>query len=192
MCSAEYFVLEENMQKPLSIQRFVVPIVLIAFVAALGYGLTKPAAVNTSSLEGKPAPDFTLKTLEGTDLTLSSFKGRPVVVNFFASWCGPCVDEAPLLSQAAIDTAAKKTVFLGVAYSDQAPKTKEFRDKYNLGFAVVMDDDKLESGRSSVKYAITGVPETFFIDANGMVVKAVTGPLDQDSLQAGLKGIGAL
>jgi cytochrome c biogenesis protein CcmG, thiol:disulfide interchange protein DsbE len=181
-----------SVQKQNPIQKFVVPIVLLAFVAALGYGLTKPAAVNTSSLEGKSAPDFTLKTLEGTDLTLSSFKGRPVVLNFFASWCGPCVDEAPMLSQAAIDSAAKKTVFLGVAYSDKAPLAKAFRDKYNLGFPVVMDDDKLEAGRSSVKYAITGVPETFFIDANGVVVKAVTGPLDATSLQAGLKGIGAI
>jgi cytochrome c biogenesis protein CcmG, thiol:disulfide interchange protein DsbE len=181
-----------KMQKPPSIQRFAVPIILLAFVAALGYGLTKPAAVNTSSLQGKPAPDFTLKTLEGTALTLSSFKGRPVVVNFFASWCGPCVDEAPMLAQAAIDAAPKKTVFLGVAYSDKAPLAKGFRDKYNLGFPVVMDDDKLESGRSSVKYAITGVPETFFINASGVVVKAVTGPLDAQSLQDGLKGIGAL
>ena len=123
MCSAEYFVLEENMQKPLSIQRFVVPIVLIAFVAALGYGLTKPAAVNTSSLEGKPAPDFTLKTLEGTDLTLSSFKGRPVVVNFFASWCGPCRLEHPLLMELSKRTDIR---LYGINNADKAENARRF------------------------------------------------------------------
>ena len=109
-----------------------------------------------------------------------------MVVNFFASWCLPCRDEAPLLRTTALEAANKNVVILGVAYSDKEPDTRKFRDEFNLGFPVLMDSD---DSRASVNYGIKGVPETFFVGKDGKIARYHPGPLDAASLEAGLKSI---
>ena len=169
-----------------NISKIIGPILIVLAIGGLAYGLLKPTSSLKNALEGSPAPDFALKSLDGGRIQLSSFKGRPVVVNFFASWCLPCRDEAPLLRTTALEAANKNVVILGVAYSDKEPDTRKFRDEFNLGFPVLMDSD---DSRASVNYGIKGVPETFFVGKDGKIARYHPGPLDAASLEAGLKAI---
>ena len=169
-----------------NLSKIIGPILIVLAIGGLAYGLLKPTSSLKNALEGSPAPDFTLKSLDGGKIELSSFKGRPVVVNFFASWCLPCRDEAPLLRSTALEAANKNVVILGVAYSDKEPDTRKFRDEFNLGFPVLMDSD---DSRASVNYGIKGVPETFFISKDGKIAKYHPGPIDAAALEAGLKAI---
>jgi cytochrome c biogenesis protein CcmG, thiol:disulfide interchange protein DsbE len=169
-----------------NLTKIIGPVLIVAAIAALGYSLFTPTSSTKNALVGSPAPDFTLKSLDGGKIQLSSFKGRPVVVNFFASWCLPCRDEAPLLRSTALEAANKDVVILGVAYSDKEPDTRKFRDEFNLGFPVLMDSD---DSRVSVNYGIKGVPETFFVSKDGKIAKYHPGPIDAASLEAGLKAI---
>jgi cytochrome c biogenesis protein CcmG, thiol:disulfide interchange protein DsbE len=162
------------------------PILIVLTIAALAYGLLKPTSSLKNALEGSPAPEFNLKSLDGGKIQLSSFKGRPVIVNFFASWCVPCRDEAPLLRSTALESANKNVVILGIAYSDKEADTRKFRDDFNLGFPVLLDSD---DSRASVNYGIKGVPETFFIGKDGKIARYHPGPIDAVSLEAGLKAI---
>ncbi len=169
-----------------NLTKIIGPILIVLAIGGLAYGLLKPTSSTKNALVGSPAPDFTLKSLDGGKIQLSSFKGRPVVVNFFASWCLPCRDEAPLLRSTALEAANKNVVILGVAYSDKEPDTRKFRDEFNLGFPVLMDSD---DSRASVNYGIKGVPETFFISKDGKIAKYHPGPIDAAALEAGLKAI---
>jgi cytochrome c biogenesis protein CcmG, thiol:disulfide interchange protein DsbE len=175
-----------------NLRKILIPAVIVVLLGGLFAALLRPADTgntSTAAVAGKPAPDFTLTTLEGKTVSLAQFKGKPVVLNFFASWCVPCKDEAPMISQAAKDF--KDVVFLGVAYNDKLPKTREFRDTYNLSFPIAVDNDS-DLGRTSVKYALFGVPETFFIDRQGVVQKHDPQPISRAQLEAGLKTIGAI
>jgi cytochrome c biogenesis protein CcmG/thiol:disulfide interchange protein DsbE len=175
-----------------AIRKFLIPAVVVVLLGGLLAALLTPqqaANTSTATVTSKPAPDFTLKTLEGGTLTLSQFKGKPVVLNFFASWCGPCKDEAPMISAAAQEF--KDVVFLGVAYNDKPDKAKEFRDQYELKFPIALDDDS-DTGRASVNYALFSVPETYYIDREGIIQHHNPGPITRKDLEAGLKTIGAM
>jgi cytochrome c biogenesis protein CcmG, thiol:disulfide interchange protein DsbE len=175
-------------------RNILISVVLGALLVGFGVSLLRPSEPgnkSTALLEEKSAPTFALETLDGGQLRLEQFKGKPVVLNFFASWCVPCKDEAPMLAQAALEYAPKGVVFLGIAYNDKKDKAREFRDQFNLGFPVMMDDNA-DSGRTSVKYALFGVPETFFIDKDGVIRKHYPKPIVREELEAGLKLIGAL
>ena len=169
-----------------TIQKLLVPAIVVALLGVLALGLLRPTSNPRTALEGQPAPDFKLKLLDGGELALSSFKGRPIIVNFFASWCIPCRDEAPLLNQTALEQSGKGLVIVGVAYSDKPEDTRKFKNEFNLGFPVLMDSD---DSRASVQYGIKGVPETFFISRDGVIQSYVPGPVDADKLEAGLKKI---
>ena len=167
--------------------------VVIALLVGLGASLLRPADpgnTSTAALEGKPAPTFTLKNLNGGTVSLAAYRGKPVVLNFYASWCVPCKDEAPILAQAATDYA-QKAAFVGIAYNDKAEAARAFGAEYNLPFPLALDDNG-DSGRTSVKYALFGVPETFFIDKNGIIQKHYPRPINRAELEAGLKLVGAL
>lgn len=132
-----------------------------------------------SPLVGKPAPPATLVDLEsGAVATLSSFKGRPVVMNFFASWCVPCHQEHATL----VDGARRATdvAFIGVVYDDEPARARAFVDKLGRAYPSYVDD----GGRAAVAYGIYGVPETFFIDSNGVVIAKHVGPLTPDTLSS--------
>jgi cytochrome c biogenesis protein CcmG, thiol:disulfide interchange protein DsbE len=175
-----------------SIRKFLIPAIVVALLGGLLAALLTPQApanTSTAGVSGKSAPTFRLSTLDGQTVTLEQFKGKPLVLNFFASWCVPCKDEAPMIAQAAKDF--KDVVFLGIAYNDKLDKAREFRDTYNLDFPIAIDDDS-DAGRSSVKYALFGVPETFFIDRFGVIQHHDPRPITRTDLEAGLKTIGAL
>lgn len=134
-----------------------------------------------SPLIKKPAPDVRILNLEGGgSLQLSSLRGRPVVVNFWATWCIPCIQEHAALTAAA--RANPDVTFLGVVYEDTTENALRFLAQRGSGYNSYSDDD----GKAAIAFGVYGVPETFFIDSRGVIVDKYVGPLDDDTLFAKL------
>jgi cytochrome c biogenesis protein CcmG/thiol:disulfide interchange protein DsbE len=115
---------------------------------------------------GGPAPNFTLRRLDsGGMVDLRSLRGKPVVLNFFASWCEPCKGEAPVL-ESAWQKYKSQVVFLGIDYHDVTSDGRRFLRAHDITYPTVQDG----SGDVADKYGVTGVPETYFIDASGRLV----------------------
>lgn len=115
---------------------------------------------------GGPAPTFSAKRLEGNgSIDLTSLRGKPVVLNFFASWCEPCKAESKVLEQA-WRQYADRVVFLGVDYHDVTSDGRKFLRAHDITYPTVEDG----SGKVGDLYGLTGVPETYFIDAQGRLV----------------------
>jgi cytochrome c biogenesis protein CcmG/thiol:disulfide interchange protein DsbE len=140
----------------------------------------------SSPLIGKSAPDFTLPVLRspsmaGTSIIhLAAFKGRPVILNFWASWCAPCNDEAVFLQKAWPGLKAQGIVFIGIDGQERATDALNFMRKYALAYPNVQDT--LTSQVAS-DYTVTGLPETLFINQAGIVVAKWDSPLDAHGLQ---------
>jgi cytochrome c biogenesis protein CcmG/thiol:disulfide interchange protein DsbE len=116
----------------------------------------------------KTAPDFTLGLFDGSTFTLSEAlqSGKPVVVNFWASWCGPCAEEAPLLQDAARRNADRFT-FIGVNVQDVDADAQAFMRKYGITYP----NGSRNAGPISVQYGMRGVPETYFVAPDGRLVR---------------------
>jgi cytochrome c biogenesis protein CcmG/thiol:disulfide interchange protein DsbE len=133
--------------------------------------------------ETPAAPDFTLPRLDGGGkLSLAELGGKPLVINFWASWCGPCRDEAPLL-QAAAREYHGQLVVLGVDYQDFTGDARKFVRKFDLTYPIVRDGD----GSLLARWGVTGAPESFFVDRAGKVVAHVAGAVDKETLPAGIR-----
>jgi cytochrome c biogenesis protein CcmG, thiol:disulfide interchange protein DsbE len=132
---------------------------------------------------GKRAPDFTLRRLDRPGmLQLASLRGKAVVLNFWASWCYPCKQEAPALA-AASKRWAGRVVVVGVDVNDFAGDARRFARKYGLDYPLVHDNHNV----TSPKYGLTGLPETFFIDRNGTVVEHVPGEVKASDIRDGIR-----
>ncbi len=122
--------------------------------------------------QGQPAPDFTLQTPDGQTVRLSELRGKPVMINFWATWCGPCQVEMPLF----IDAYTKnkdKLVVLGVDVQEQPAQVTAFAQKMGLNFPLVIDPD----GEVSTIYQVRGLPTTIFVNADGIVEAAHRGAI---------------
>jgi cytochrome c biogenesis protein CcmG/thiol:disulfide interchange protein DsbE len=127
---------------------------------------------------GDAAPDFEAPLLEGEGtLALADLEGKPVVLNFWASWCVPCKDEAPMLSRAA-EIYGDRVEFVGVDVRDARSDALAFVEAEGLDYVHVRDEDETIYR----DFGLTGQPETFFIDAEGVIVEHVNGPLPEDAL----------
>ena len=154
-------------------------------VALLGLLIWKVAkgddnAVTSSLADGKlvAAPDFTLAKLDGSgDLALESLRGKAVVLNFWASWCGPCKDETPLLQKGWERWQGKNVAFVGIDVKDFRSDARSFVRKFGVTYPNVYDGKGSTVGR----YGVTGFPETYFIDPRGRVVFRIAGPVDEAS-----------
>ena len=168
--------MEELFSRERTIPRgFLVLIPIVAFLIILGMGTYKRVDVPTP---GKKVPDFTAPLLAGDgELSLSDLSGKPVVLNFWASWCIPCEDEAPLFERAH-EEYGDRIAFLGVDIRDARSDALEFVERYGLSYPSVRD----EGMRVYADYGLTGQPETFFIDADGVLVEHVAGPVDEAGL----------
>ena len=132
---------------------------------------------------GKTAPDFTLNRIDRPGkLQLASLRGKVVVLNFWASWCAPCKQEAPALAAAAKRWQGRAVV-LGVDVNDFAGDARGFARKYGLDYPLVHDNHNV----TSPTYGLTGLPETFFIDRRGRVVVHVPGEVKEAEIQAGVE-----
>ncbi len=141
----------------------------------------------TPKLTGKPAPAFTLVTLDGKKVSLKDYKGHPVFVNFWATWCEPCKLEMPWLEEFSKKYADQGLVVLGIS-TDDAPKQVVANTVKKLGvtYPILLKDDKIED-----LYDIQYDPESFYVDKTGKVVIATAGITDgqggKDEIEANIK-----
>jgi cytochrome c biogenesis protein CcmG/thiol:disulfide interchange protein DsbE len=152
-------------------------------------GATQTAgSVPSYPLLGHPAPDFTVTLWNGSNgqkVHLAELKGKPVVLNFWASWCDPCRDETPLLEQAYQKYASRGVVVVGLAYNDTLDHGKPFVEQYGVTYPVGPDPD----GATAVAYGVAGVPETVFIGRDGNIAGRVPGGVSSDTLESHLQAI---
>lgn len=136
----------------------------------------------TSPLIGQPAPDFTLSTLgnNASKVNLTDFKGKAVILNFWASWCGPCNQEVPFLQKAWPSLHAQSIVFLGVDSGDISSEALKFLKQYGVTYPNVQDTF---DSATAISYGGTGFPTTIFINKDGIVVAKWINPLTEQGLQ---------
>lgn len=185
----EFGVNDEQPFQPSVFRTRVVPILAIVMVAGLlgllGYSLFAPqdarlapqGRINFSTgvlvyEDGREAPDFDLTTFSGEPLQLSSYRGQIVVLNFWASWCPPCREETPLL-ETSQDNLGDDVVLIGIDIWDTDGDARDFLAEFGVTYIVAPDD----TGEVAIDYGVTGVPETFVIDADGQIVARLTGPV---------------
>jgi cytochrome c biogenesis protein CcmG, thiol:disulfide interchange protein DsbE len=162
----------------------VVVVALGAVVAAVL--LTGGGGGTATKGTGRPAPAFELPNLDeskGT-VSLASFRGKPVLVNFWATWCTPCIEEMPML-EAAHRREGAKVAFLGIDRQDFRPDAQAFLRRAGVTYESAYDRD----GELDDAYRLRGMPTSVFIDAGGRVVDQVTGPLTRARLDDALKAL---
>lgn len=169
-------------------RRFVPPVLAFVLVAALGAALLRPKSGGNAGdpLLNRPAPTFTLATLDGGQLSSAQLRGQPLLLNFWASWCVPCRDEAPLLRELSEKQTGKLRV-VGVLFDDKDKnRMRQFIAEYGLSYPNLLDSEL----KTSIDYGILGVPETVYVGADGLVKAVDRGGLSRERLSAGLKTIG--
>jgi cytochrome c biogenesis protein CcmG/thiol:disulfide interchange protein DsbE len=144
--------------------------VVVALLFLLWFGLQQKelAGSKVVSVPFTNAPDFSLGLFDGSTFKLSETlaSGKPVVVNFWASWCGPCADEAPALQDAA-RRYGERVVFVGVNVQDIDSDAQAFLRKYNVSYP----NGSSNAGSISIQYGMRGVPETYFIAPDGRLIR---------------------
>ncbi len=174
-------------------QRWLMALPLVVFAAlaaifwfALGDG--DPSRI-PSALIGHPAPQTPLPPLQGLasdgapipGLDPSIFKGKVSLVNVWASWCVPCHDEAPLLTELGRDTRLQ---IVGINYKDSADNARRFLGRYGNPFRIVGVD---ANGRASIEWGVYGVPETFIVGREGTIMYKLVGPVTPDNINTVLR-----
>lgn len=150
---------------------------VLIFVVGLVALFARPEYRNgESSLRGRPARDFAL-TLDGKSARLSDLRGKVVLLNFWATWCPPCVDEAPELNALQRRIAPLGGVVLGVSVDDDQSAYDDFLQKYGITFPTYRDPTK----QIALDYGSTMYPETYVIDRNGRFDRKIIGPQDWSS-----------
>jgi cytochrome c biogenesis protein CcmG, thiol:disulfide interchange protein DsbE len=135
---------------------------------------------------GAAASSFELKSLDGRAIGLADFRGRPLLINFFASWCDPCREEMPLINELAARAGKDGYAVLGIAVEDTRAAIMQYAQEARLVFPIALDFNS----RVKRAYRIFGPPATFFIDAQGTIRDVVTGPITAERARAGLKKAG--
>jgi len=151
-------------------------IIALIVVGLLGYALladpSEPLQV------GSPAPDFQLTAFDGSSMSLANHQGSVVVVNFFASWCDPCRQEAADLEQTWREYQDREIQFFGIAYKDANSKAQAFLNEFDVSYPSAGEP----GNRTARAYGITGVPETFVIDQQGLLAFHFIGPITKAQL----------
>ena len=141
-----------------------------AMLRGMQTGSFDPRGIPSQMID-KPLPDFALEGFGRADILAAK---SPVVLNFFASWCVPCIDEAPVL----VDLRRAGVPIWGIAYKDKAPQTDAFLTKYGNPYRRVARD---LAGQVGIEWGVTGVPETYIVDAGGIVRWRFSGPLSRQA-----------
>jgi cytochrome c biogenesis protein CcmG/thiol:disulfide interchange protein DsbE len=163
-----------------------VPVLVLPVGWVLFAGIGKDPRLIPSPLVGRPLPSFSAPTLAGGTFSSADLEGKPAIVNIWASWCGPCVQEHPLLLDLAATFDGELQV-VGILYQDTTDAALAFLARYgDGGWPDVLDGD----GRIAVDLGVTGPPETFFVDAGGVVRYRHVGPLTDAVLDEQLAAIG--
>jgi cytochrome c biogenesis protein CcmG, thiol:disulfide interchange protein DsbE len=143
-------------------------------------GTMRPGSVSGAGGEiGSPAPDFQLSKLEGGgDVRLADYRGRPVIVNFWASWCNPCRQEFPLLKEALREHRAGRLAVIGVTYQDIPSDSRAFVKRRDAGWPQGVDD----GGAVAKAFGVRAIPQSFFVRADGTIAARVFGFTSESAL----------
>jgi cytochrome c biogenesis protein CcmG, thiol:disulfide interchange protein DsbE len=158
--------------------QLLVLVVVLGVLAVVGFRLRSSAAGPVPL--NSPAPEFTLTTFDHQTYRLADLRGKVVVINFWASWCQPCKDEAPELENTWRHYQDRNVLFLGIGYVDTETEALGYIKQFNISYPNGAD----LGTRISQAYRIRGVPETYFIDTAGRLVFSKIGPTTQDEMMS--------
>ena len=133
---------------------------------------------------GNVAPDFSLNTPDDRTIKLSQFRGKPVLINFWATWCVPCTTELPLLAQT-YQANQDKLVILGVNMKEDAGTVEARVKSVGITYPVVLDNTSDVTNR----YQVRGFPTSLFVDKNGVIQRITVGPLTEDTIRSSLERV---
>jgi cytochrome c biogenesis protein CcmG, thiol:disulfide interchange protein DsbE len=161
-------------------------IAIFALVAVLALGFRRDPRDIRSAVVGQPAPAFDLERIdEPGRVRLADQAGKVVVVNFYASWCVPCKEEAPALVRVWERYRRSDVVFVGIVYQDSPDAAKAFHGRLGQTWPATLDDN----GRTALAFGVFGVPETYFIGKDGKVEGRHIGPIDETTLTRGIEAL---
>ncbi len=163
-------------------------LVVVGFLGLLVWGmLNKEPLTGLSGITmvNRAAPDFVLTTFKGTTISLADLRGKPVVINFWASWCPPCRVEAPLIERAWRMYKNRGLIFIGVNIQDR----KEDALSYIREFDITYPNGPDPTGEISINYGVSGLPVTFFISRDGEVVRRWVGAIETNALISSIEEI---
>jgi thiol-disulfide isomerase/thioredoxin len=164
----------------------VIVVVFIMLVAGrrLREGKAAPGTLAAGDVKGQTAPDFTLKSVDGKDLKLSDLRGKAVLLNFWATWCGPCKVEIPWFMELEKQYGPQGLVVVGVAMDDDAEKVvPKFTQEMKMDYTVLLGTEKV----ADLYGGVEGLPMTFYIDRDGKIVKKVAGLASHSEIEDGIK-----
>ena len=183
----------DNRKRNLLVAVIAVPVA--ALFAVLGWALAESGGTpgglgvvsefGAVSVEQRLAPDFHKQSLDGAEIRLSDLRGKAVLLDFWASWCPPCRDEAPALSQVYRDLQGEDLEFIGVALDENINGALGHIQEFGLQYPNVWDSE----GLLAISYGVARLPVKFFIDADGKVVERWEGPIDEVELRDALEGL---
>jgi peroxiredoxin len=154
-------------------------------LAACAHGDSSASSSGTGIAQvGHPAPGWTEPSIPGSTLSLDSLRGKAVYLNFFATWCPPCAQEAPAIDALSRSLSSSGLRVVGVNVLENAHKAALFRTEHNLSYPVVIDSGTLRS-----QYEVNGLPVHVFIDRGGIVRKIVVGELSAAAMRANVERI---
>ncbi len=171
-------------------RRLAITVLIISPVLwLLAFGFTRDARYITSPLVAKEASPFAVTLFDGRKISLSELRGKAIFLNFWASWCTPCREEAKDLEAAWQRIKDKNMVFLGIALQDTEKDSRAFIQEFNISYPNGRD----ETGKIAVDYGVWGIPESFFIDPQGRItykhVGGIRPPLVTAKLEEAARGI---
>lgn len=159
----------------------VVSVIVVGFLTLLGFGLARqeaPTGASGYARVNRPASDFTLPLFSGDSIKLSSLAGQPVVINFWASWCPPCREEAAILEKAWRSYKDKGVMFVGVDIQDRESEARAYIKEFDITYPNGPD----LSGKLTIDYGVSGIPVTFFVNRQGKIVSRWVGAINEPLL----------
>jgi cytochrome c biogenesis protein CcmG, thiol:disulfide interchange protein DsbE len=152
--------------------------IAVPLLLLLALGFQHDPNAHASTLLNKPAPTFTLRSINGEPLSLSRYRGHPVILNFWASWCPGCRVEHQYLVQAWQQYRPAGVQLVGIAFHDTSPDLRSYMHRYGGGWPTAQDPGE----DVAISYGVAAPPETFFIDSRGVVRYKVTGSVSPQVL----------